>query len=284
MLYRYWRTWRAKTSLFDTRNRRPSSCFYAKKVCFPECDPSNATHRHFEPYEGLAEIWHAYASSIQRNYPAFVTRLAKIKRLELQSILDLACGTGTMTAQLAGIAQQVVGLDSSGPMLRKAQSRSCELQGVRFIQGDFRKFELGQRFDVVVCACNSLNYVSDIADLRSVFRSVAEHLRPDGLFVFDTITEAGMQLMSGFYLHIQVDDIRFAMHFEYDAKSRKERGEILLPLGSESHVQVPIDPADVAAACRNSGLVLEDHFSSAFWPGWWHTSTGSFFVLRRERT
>ena len=285
MLYRYWQTWRAKVHLFDTRNQRPSTAFYATKLCFPECEPDRGdTSRHFQPYEGLADIWHPYAGTIHPDYPAFIAKLAKVRKLEVQSILDLACGTGTMTARLASIAPQVVGIDLSEPMLVKARSQRCSLPGVTFVRGDIRSSHLGQQFEVVVCACNSLNYLTDIAELGSVFQNVAEHLRPGGLFVFDTITELGMRVMSGYYLHITFDETRFAMHFEYDPKSRTERAEILLPSGSENHVQIPIDPSDVKTAARNSGLVVEDYFTKAFWPGWWHTGTGSYFVLRCERT
>ena len=161
-------------------------------------------------------------------------------------------------------------------MLRVAGS--CGFCAGRFPKVRARR----EKFDVAARACNSLNYACEIGELApssDVSRSTFGH---KGLCVFDTITEAGMKVMSGFYLHVQLDDIRFAIHFEYDKKSRKDRAEVLMPFGSEVHSQIPIDPADVVAAAKNSGLVLDDYFSHAHLPGWWCTTTGSFFVLRRE--
>ncbi len=102
--------------------------------------------------------------------------------------------------------------------------------------------------------------------------------------MFDTITDMGMQIMSGFYLHAKAQGKRFVMHFQYDKPKRKERVEILMPAGIEVHARIPIDPGDVAEASQDSGLMLEDYFSSALWPGSWHTGSVSFFVLRSVRT
>lgn len=284
MLNQFWRTWLAKAQLIGSRPLRPASLFYAKKLRFSEYEADNRASRpHFQPYEGLADVWQDYASTFQWNYPAFLAKLAKAKQITLRSILDLACGTGTQSTGLADIAAEVVGLDVSEPMLVQARSRSSELPGVRFVAGDFRKFQLGRSFDAAVCACNSLNYVGNVAELREVFRSVAEHLEPDGRFVFDTFTDAGMQMLSGSYLHVKTGGKRFVVHFQYDRKQRKERTEILMPWGTEVHTRIPIDPTDVAEASRDSGLVLEDYFSSCLWPGRWYTGPVSFFVLRSER-
>jgi len=281
---RFVRTWWAKIQLVGLRRRQPASSFYARELCFSECAvDNNASRPRFRPYEGLAEVWDDYARSFQSNYPAFFTNLAKARQITLQSILDLACGTGTLSTRLARIAPEVVGLDASEPMLVQARSRSSEVPGVRYVLGDFRKFALGRSFDAVVCACNSLNYLASVAELRAVFQSVAEHLKPDGVFAFDTITDVGMQTLSGSYLHVKKPGKRFVLHFQYDRERRKERAEILMPTGTEVHTRIPIDPKDVADASQDSGLVLEDYFTSAFWPGWWYTGSGSFFVLRRER-
>src|SRR5262249_8526045 len=158
----------------------------------------------------------------------------------LRSILDLACGTGTLTMRLAEIAPEVIGLDASESMLIQARARCSTLSGVQFRRGDFCSFQLGRQFDAVVCAFNSLNYLTDIGELVAVFRSVALHLRPGGLFVFDSFTRKGMLSLSGLYLHTEVNGRRFAMRFDYDPRLRKERALVLLPAGIETHWRIPI--------------------------------------------
>ncbi len=191
------------------------------------------------PYDGLASIWHDYASRFRYNYSAYVNYLAKENRLASWSALDLACGTGLHTYQLSACACDVVGLDASERMLEQARARYSESPAVRFVSGDFRDFHLGRRFDFAVCACNSMNYVRNLVELQVVLARVAEHLRPRGLFVFDTLTETGIKMLSGTYLHVKTGTMRFAIRFDYDPASRTDRAKVFLPWGTEVHFQTP---------------------------------------------
>src|ERR1700722_16790161 len=102
MLNRLWRIWRQKKQLLDPRNRRPQSYFNASKICFPECELNKSANRpYLQPYDGLAALWDGYAGGFERNYSAFLMGLAKAKRTKLNSILDLAYGTGTLAIRLA---------------------------------------------------------------------------------------------------------------------------------------------------------------------------------------
>jgi SAM-dependent methyltransferase len=105
-------------------------CFFAKKLCFPEC-AENADRPCLRPYEGLAEVWDEYAH--QPGYPAFLSALAHARKFELRAILDLACGTGWLTRRLVQITSEVVGLDASELMLAKARAGSAHVPGVRFV-------------------------------------------------------------------------------------------------------------------------------------------------------
>jgi len=183
---RRWREWWAKVRLVCSLHELPAP---GKKLLFPEfAEILRSLQPELSPYEGLAKIWDDYARGLQMDYPAFIKAMARSRRLSLRSALDLACGSGTLTARLAKVVPQVVGLDSSPAMLAEARSRYSGVAGVQFISGDFRGFQLGQEFDVAVCAFNSPNYVADVNELGAVFRSVAAHLGPAGLFVFDTVT------------------------------------------------------------------------------------------------
>ena len=167
-------------------------------------------------------------------------------------------------------------------MLAQARRRYSNWPGVRFIHDDFRSFHLDQPFDAVVCAGNSLNYVADNRELSAVLASVARHLKANGLFVFDTYTHEGMQYLSGQYLHADVDGRRFAISFHYDPRQRREKSLLLMPMGIETHRRIPIDPKDVLAAARGSGLEVEDYFSRPIIPGWWFTGLYCVFVLRKR--
>ena len=103
-------------------------------------------------------------------------------------ILDLACGTGSMTAQLAKRGYDMIGVDGSAEMLSEAFSRTAETGGVLFLQQDMRSFELYGTVGAVTCCLDSLNYLLGDGELSQCFSLVHNYLDPDGLFLFDMNT------------------------------------------------------------------------------------------------
>jgi SAM-dependent methyltransferase len=114
--------------------------------------------------------------------------LAVLDRLLLRNlphgaaVLDLCCGDGRMSQQLARQGFHVIGLDGSDQMLVYAQQRA---PNVEFILADARSFSLPERFDAVVSTFDSLNHVRQATELAAVFRNVFACLKAPGLFAFD---------------------------------------------------------------------------------------------------
>lgn len=106
-----------------------------------------------------------------------------------KTVLELACGTG---AVLAGLAKEyeVAGLDSSSKMLSVARRK---LPGARFFRADMRTFDLGEKFDAILCVFDSINHVLEFPGWQRVFRRAAAHLSEGGLFIFDINTERKLQ-------------------------------------------------------------------------------------------
>jgi SAM-dependent methyltransferase len=233
-------------------------------------------------YERLAAIYHEYAQSFCPNYAAFLQALAKKYQIELPSVLDLACGAGTITQQLAPLAGVVVGIDSSSEMLAAATELCKPLGNVRFMHVDFRNFEIGQRFDAVVCGSDSLNYVTEPAELVRVFECVARHLTPRGLFVCDALDDRGMRHYSGKFIPIQLNGTECGIVLRYDPAQRVENAIVVFPSGVESHRRVPIEPHDVIAAARTTGLTVLDWFSIAGFGLFQSGGIRNFYVLQRS--
>ena len=105
-----------------------------------------------------------------------------------QLILDLACGTGSMTAQLAKRGYDMIGVDGSAEMLSEAFSRTANLGGILFLQQDLRSFELYGTVGAVTCCLDSLNYLLGEGELSKCFSLVHNYLDPNGLFLFDMNT------------------------------------------------------------------------------------------------
>jgi SAM-dependent methyltransferase len=104
---------------------------------------------------------------------------------DARTVLELACGTGSILAQLRD-AYEVTGLDRSREMLALA---AVKLPGVRLVESDMTRFSLGERFDVVLCVYDSINHLLEFADWEALFDRAREHLREGGIFVFDINTE-----------------------------------------------------------------------------------------------
>lgn len=97
-------------------------------------------------------------------------------------VVDLCCGSGHVTRELAARCYRVTGVDNSAELIRLA---SRELPGVDFRVQDARDLHLEERCDAVVSTFDSLNHIPDLDGLRKVFRAVRRVLKPGGLFVFD---------------------------------------------------------------------------------------------------
>ena len=104
-------------------------------------------------------------------------------------VLDLGCGTGTMTEILAGYGYDMIGVDNSGDMLELAmEKRLASGHDILYLLQDMREFELYGTVRAVVSVCDSLNYITEEEDLLQVFRLVNNYLDPGGIFLFDLNT------------------------------------------------------------------------------------------------
>ncbi len=97
------------------------------------------------------------------------------------TLLDVACGTGL---HLQYLKKQVAveGLDLDPNMLEIARRR-CP--GVPFHQGNFLDFDLGRRFEVVMCLFSSIGYAKTLGRMQQAVQTMARHLRPGGLLVVE---------------------------------------------------------------------------------------------------
>ena len=155
---------------------------------------------------------------------AFIRDLIERRHSQAVTLLDLACGTGSLTVPLAD-AYRVSGLDISPGMLAVARQK---LPGrPRLYLADMTSFRLNARFDVIVCAYQGLNHLLSLAAWKGSFDCVREHLNPGGLFVFDITTVSHLDQMAsgprivqefaGNYLLIRVrtaDGMVFDWHIE----------------------------------------------------------------------
>jgi len=108
---------------------------------------------------------------------------------EAVSLLELGCGTGSILARM-DTGARLTGLDRSPEMLALA---AAKVPGAQLIEADMSSFDLGRRFDVIVCAFDSINHLTDVGSWASLFACVHAHLTEGGLFVLDVNTVGELQ-------------------------------------------------------------------------------------------
>ncbi|PNZ12455.1 class I SAM-dependent DNA methyltransferase [Staphylococcus simiae] len=103
---------------------------------------------------------------------------------EQANILDIGCGTGSLTTKLQYLGQ-VTGMDLSVDMLAVAAQKCPHIV---WLEGDMTDFELQQQFDIITIFCDSLNYLSTLDEVKLTFENVYKHLSENGVFLFDVHT------------------------------------------------------------------------------------------------
>jgi SAM-dependent methyltransferase len=131
-----------------------------------------------------AHVYDLLYAATAKDYEAEATALHGLiqeRSPDARSLLDVACGTG---GHLVYLRQwyEVVGLDIDPGMLAEARWR---LPDVTFIEGDMRSFDVGRRFDAVVCLFSSVGYMRSEDDLARAVSTMSSRLRPGGVFVMD---------------------------------------------------------------------------------------------------
>jgi SAM-dependent methyltransferase len=100
-------------------------------------------------------------------------------------VLEIACGTGRFAIPIARQGFAVTGVDVVPGMLELARSKSAGLP-VRWVEGDARTFDLGERFRLVFLTGNAFQLFLTNADQEALLGRVRAHLHEEGLFAFET--------------------------------------------------------------------------------------------------
>lgn len=200
-------------------------------------------------------------------YEAWCTRITDILRgagIEKDLVLDLGCGTGTLTELLAKEGYDMIGVDYSQEMLARAMEKRDESGlPILYLLQDMREFELYGTVKAVVSVCDSLNYLLEEEEVIETFRLVNNYLDPKGLFVFDfntvykykevigdaTIAEnrEGCSFIWENYFH-EEEDIN-----EYEVTFFVKEGELFRRF-EETHYQRGYTPQQMKEFLKKAGL------------------------------
>jgi len=136
-------------------------------------------------YERLSQIYDLGWGEFAKQYISLIKELLNERSIGQARVLDLACGTGILAIELAKLGHFVHGIDMSSDMLKIAKSKSIALSNVSFDMQDMTRFSIKDKYDLVTCTFDSINYVLEADSLRKMLSCVADSLRESGIFVFD---------------------------------------------------------------------------------------------------
>jgi Predicted methyltransferase (contains TPR repeat) len=143
-----------------------------------------------QPYSGFASVYDLFMDNVPyEEWADYIQRLLKKFHVDKGLMLELGCGTGSMTREMAARGYDMIGIDSSEEMLQIAREKRAEKTDVLYLCQDMREFELFGTVSTVISVCDSMNYILSEEDLLQVFRLVNNYLDPKGLFIFDLDTE-----------------------------------------------------------------------------------------------
>ncbi len=124
---------------------------------------------------------------------AFIDSVIKHANSRAVTLLEVACGTGSIMASLAG-KYRVSGLDISPGVLAVAREKLPA--GTALHLADMSSFKLGKKFDAIICVYHGINHLLSFAAWRCFFTCAYRHLNDGGVLVFDILTIDNLKMMA----------------------------------------------------------------------------------------
>lgn len=127
-----------------------------------------------------------------KSYAAYIKRLFDSygKNKKINSVLDIACGTGSLTAELSKLGFEMIGADASAEMLMEAQMKKSEENlDILYLCQSAEELDLYGTVEGAVCTLDSINHITDEENVLKAFGKISLFMEKDGLFIFDMNTE-----------------------------------------------------------------------------------------------
>ena len=172
-------------------------------------------------YEALAVSYDRLTNDVDYEATvAFYSEILKREGLRPRTAVDLACGTGSVTAILARQGLEVTGVDLSEEMLTVAMEKVMDMEHPpRFVCQPLQELRLPRGVDLAVCALDSLDYITDPDDCKEAIRRVYRALNPGGIFIFDVNTPEKLRAMDGQVFLDEDDDVYCVWRGEFDGET-----------------------------------------------------------------
>ena len=232
-------------------------------------------------YEHFSEVYDLFMDNVSYDeWAEYLIRRLRAEGIEDGLICELGCGTGNMTVSLRDAGYDMIGVDSSGPMLAEAFKKELyrkhpELadrdlppaetgpgRDILYLQQDMRAFELYGTVRAFISVCDSLNYILEEEELLQVFRLVNNYLDPGGIFLFDMNTAARYEQIGESTIAENREQGSFIWENSYDPVTQRNRYDLTLFVREdrlyrkyeEVHLERAYSPDTLVALIERAGM------------------------------
>lgn len=221
-----------------------------------------------EAYGKFAQVYDLFMDNVDyEGWADCLEKHLKEEGIEEGLVLELGCGTGTMTGLLARRGYDMIGVDNSEEMLAEAMEKKVE-DGldILYLLQDMQEFELYGTVRAAVSVCDSLNYITEKEELLQVFRLVNNYLDPGGIFLFDMNTvHKYRDILGDDTIAENRDEGSFIWENSYDPDTGLNIYELAVFLPREDglyekceelHCQRAYEQAEIEALIREAGMEI----------------------------
>ena len=169
-------------------------------------------------YQALARFYDQLTDDVGYERRAdYLERLFKDCPIGVHTVLDLACGTGTLTCLLADRGYEMIGVDGSEEMLSQAQQKAWAVEGERplFLHQSMPELDLYGTVDAAVCMLDSINYLTSPKDVRRTLERLRLFIAPGGMLVFDINSEEKLRGLDGQVFLDETEDVYCVWRADY---------------------------------------------------------------------
>lgn len=216
-------------------------------------------------YESLASAYDGLTTDVDyRAVLSFFQTILRNNGKKPERVLDLACGTGSMSVLLAEAGYRVLAADISEEMLTVAAQKAANLEVTPpfFICQPMQRLRLPYRVDAVCCFLDSLNYVTEPEDCRRAFHRVYEALEEGGVFFFDINTPFKLRGLDGQVFLDENEDSYCVWRVEFDETERIcyygidlfRRKKELWERTFEQHCEYAYEPVELIQWLKEAGF------------------------------
>lgn len=217
-------------------------------------------------YEALAGCYDRFTTDVDYGaWADFIEKQIQRRHLTAKRVLDLACGTGSLTYELASRGYEMTGVDLSYEMLSVAEEKNRDVHPTQpaFFCQPMQRLLLPQPVDVCVCCLDSVNYVTKPLQLQRAFSRVYETLNDGGLFLFDINTPEKLTGLDGQMFLDETEDAYCVWRAEYSVRRRictyfmdifEQTGD-LWQRETELHEEYAYEPAELTAFLQQAGFM-----------------------------